>query len=46
MWNSLAIVGMTTMTELTAKTAKNDNTVQIKRIRFFFSIGIIYRFNM
>ena len=38
MWNSAAIVGMTTITAFTAKTVKNDNTEQIRRIRFLVSI--------
>jgi hypothetical protein len=30
------------VTALTAKTVKNDNTVQINKSKFFLSINIIY----
>ena len=40
--NSVAIDGMTMVTALTAKTVKNDNTVQINKSKFLFSITIIY----
>ena len=41
-WNSLAIDGTTTITAFTAKTVKNDNTEQIKRIRFLVCINNLY----